>query len=449
MTGIQGPENISTKQRRIAELAKKAPEMAFTGLSQHIDVEWLREAYRRTRKSGAVGVDGQTAQDYAENLEENLRSLLDRAKSGMYQAPPVRRVHIPKAGSATETRPIGIPTFEDKVLQRAVVMVLESVYEQDFYEFSYGFRPGRNAHQALSSVREQLMRMGGGWVLEVDIRKFFDTLDKGHLQKILSQRVRDGVIVRLLGKWLNAGVMEEGAISHPESGSPQGGVVSPVLANVYLHEVLDKWFVEQVKPRLKGATFVVRYADDVVMGFAREEDARRVMEVLPKRFEKYGLKLHPEKTRMLPFQSPGRSPSQDEDDRKGPGTFDMLGFTHYWARSRQGRWVIKQKTAKGRFARAVERISEWCQRNRHRRLAEQRETLNRKLMGHYNYYGITGNSDALSRFRYQVNLLWHKWLNRRSQRKSGDWKWFNRILERFPLAKPVAVHSLYRRVAKP
>ncbi|WP_437475749.1 reverse transcriptase domain-containing protein [Sorangium sp. So ce1014] len=261
MKETPGSQNISTKLEQIAKLAREAPGTAFTTLAHHIDIEWLREAYRRTRKDGAVGVDGQTADEYAAHLEDNLRSLHERAKSGTYRAPPVRRVLIPK-GDGSQTRPIGIPTFEDKVLQRAVVMVLEAIYEQDFLHGSYGFRRGRSAHQALHALRDQVMRMGGGWVLEVDIRKFFDTLDHGHLQEILRRRVRDGVLLRLIGKWLHAGVLESGAVSFPESGSPQGGVISPLLSNVYLHEVLDVWFEQEVKPRLQGRAFLIRYADD-------------------------------------------------------------------------------------------------------------------------------------------------------------------------------------------
>ncbi len=227
MTKSPNLDSVSTRQQRIAELAKQAPQMAFTSLNHYLDLDWLREAFHRTRKDGAPGVDGQTWAGYAENLEENLLSLLDRAKSGTYRAPPVRRVHIPKGGSITETRPIGIPTLEDKVLQRAVVMVLEAIYEQDFQSGSYGFRPGRSAHQALESLWTQTMKVGGGWILEVDIRKFFDTLDHGHLRAFLRQRVRDGVLLRLIGKWLNAGVMEDGVLTYPNSGSPQGGVVTP------------------------------------------------------------------------------------------------------------------------------------------------------------------------------------------------------------------------------
>ncbi len=237
------------------------PGVPLSTLAHHIDVDWLHEAYRRTRKDGARGVDDQSAEQYAEKLEGNLRSLLDHAKSGTYHASPVRRVHIPK-GDGAQTRAIGIPTFEDKVLQRAVAMAVEAVYEQSFHDFSYGFRPGRSAHQACLALREATMQMGGGWILEVDIKKFFDTLDHAHLRTILHHRVRDGVILRLIGKWLNAGVMERLELSYPDSGTPQGGVISPLLANIYLHEVLDEWFVREVQPRMKGRAALVRYADD-------------------------------------------------------------------------------------------------------------------------------------------------------------------------------------------
>ena len=253
---------VSTKQQRVAQLAKQSPQMGFTSLAHLMDIDWLHEAYRRTRKDAAAGVDGMTAEHYEANLKSNLEGLLGRVKAGTYRAPPVRRVHIPKGNSATETRPIGIPTLEDKVLQRAVAMVLEPIYEQDFYDCSYGFRPGRSAHQALESLWKQAMNSHGGWILEVDIRKFFDTLDHAHLRRLIRHRVRDGVLTRLIGKWLKAGVLEEGAVMYPGAGSPQGGVISPVLSNIFLHYVLDEWIEQVVKPRLRGKAFLIRYADD-------------------------------------------------------------------------------------------------------------------------------------------------------------------------------------------
>ena len=432
MQGTPSPDNISPKLRRIAELAKKAPQMAFTALAHHINLEWLREAYQRTRKTGAAGVDGQTAEEYASDLEGNLQLLLDRAKSGTYRAPAVRRVHIPK-GEGSETRPIGIPTFEDKVLQRAVAMVLEAVYEQDFLEGSYGFRPGRSAHQALEVLQNQLVRMAGGWVLEIDIRKFFDTLDHGHLRTILRQRVRDGVLLRLIGKWLNAGVLEEGELSYPEAGTPQGGVISPLLANIYLHEVLDTWFERVVKPRLRGQAFLIRYADDVVLVFACESDARRVQAVLSQRFARYGLTLHPEKTRLIEFRRPDRRPPAGGGGGSRPGTFDLLGFAHYWGLSRKGKWVVKRKTARQRFSRSLRRVAEWCRRNRHQSVRGQARALSQKLRGHFGYFGITGNAEAIRRFRWEVVVVWRKWLNRRSQRARMPWDRMRRLLKQHSL----------------
>jgi len=270
MVETQSSMDISTRLEKIASLAQRRAGQALTTLHHHIDEQWLKEAYRRTRKDGAPGVDGQSAAQYAQALESNLQSLLNRAKTGMYRAPPVRRVHIPK-GDGGRTRPLGIPTFEDKVLQRAVLMVLEAVYEQDFLPCSYGFRPGRGAHQLLKDLDQQLMAMRGGWVLEVDIEKFFDSLDHALLREILSQRIQDGVLLRLVGKWLNAGVLQDGVLQHSDSGTPQGGVISPLLANVFLHEVLDQWFERQVKQRLRGQAYLYRYADDCVPRRRREE----------------------------------------------------------------------------------------------------------------------------------------------------------------------------------
>ena len=449
MAGAQKPGTVSTKCQRIAMLARANPQMGFTSLAQYIDLDWLREAYRRTRKDGAVGVDGQTAREYAVDLEVRLQSLLDRAKSGTYTAPPVRRVYIPK-GTGPETRPIGIPTFEDKVLQRAVSMVLEALYEQDFLNCSYGFRPGRSPHMALEAFRNQLMAMGGAWVVEVDIQKFFDTLDRGHLREFLRHRVRDGVLLRLIGKWLHAGVLEDGCVWHPESGSPQGGVISPMLSNIFLHDVLDLWFERVVKPRMEGQAFLVRFADDFVMAFSVERDARRVLEVLPKRFGRFGLTLHPTKTRLLKFLRPAGHVSFT---RRGPTraveSFDLLGFTHYWARSRRGYWVVKRKTSRKRFSRALKSINQWCRRHRHQPVREQRRSLVLKLRGHYAYYGITGNANALRNFFLEVKRVWKKWLGRRSQRGHIDWPRFVVMLEHYPLPMPVAVHSAYRRAAKP
>lgn len=441
-------ESVSTKQQRIAKIAAIEPKQALTSLSHHIDLDWLREAHRQTRKDGALGIDGQSAGDYANALEANLQSLLDRAKSGLYKAPPVRRVYIPKGNG--KTRPLGIPTFEDKILQRAVKMALEPVYEQDFLDCSYGFRPGRSAHDALQALWRGLMDMGGGWVLEVDIQSYFDAIDHQALRDLLRLRVRDGVLVRLVGKWLRAGVMEENRRLTPETGTPQGGVISPLLANVYLHEVLDKWYEQEVRPRLQGPSFLIRYADDLVMVFADEQSALRVKEVLSKRFARFGLTLHPEKTRLIDFRRPPRR-GKPPEDRNGPnpGSFDFLGFAHHWKRSRRGNWVVNRSTAKDRFTRALKRISEWCRTNRHLPLEEQHKTLSKKLDGHCQYYGITGNSGRLGSFRYLMNKIWRKWLDRRSQNGRMSWERFNRLAVLYALPPAISYHSALHYAAKP
>ena len=430
MTGTQEPEVMSTKQVRIAALAERFPQRAFTSLAHNIDAQWLKTAYLMTRRDGAVGIDGQTADDFVRDFEANIQRLLEEAKSGRYRAPPVRRVHIPK-GDGRTTRPIGIPTFEDKVLQRAVVALLEPLYEHDFLDVSYGFRPRRSAHQAIKTVWDGLSSVGGGWVIDLDIKAFFDTIDHRHLRTFLRQRVKDGVILRLIGKWLKAGVLEAGQWQKGEIGSPQGGVISPLLANVYLHYVLDEWFEKDVKPRLRGRAFSVRFADDAILAFSNEADARKVLEVLPKRFARFGLTLHPTKTRLVRFR-PHREQRAE--------TFDFLGFTHYWGKSRRGRWIIKQKTAKDRFKRGLKRISLWCRANRHLPLREQHRQLCRKVTGHYAYYGIINNSKALERFLDSVRRIWIKWLRRRSQKAWFSWEKAAQLLSILPLPRARVIH---------
>jgi group II intron reverse transcriptase/maturase len=413
-----------------------APEMAFTTLAHHVDRDLLLEAYRRTRKDGAVGIDAVSAEDYEKCLDANIDSLLSRFKSGTYRAPPVKRGWIPK-GDGKEVRPIGIPTFEDKVLQRAVTMVLEEVFEQDFLPCSWGFRRGRSQHGALAQLRRCVMAMGGGWVIDLDVSKFFDTLVHRHLWKFIGQRVQDGVMRRMIGKWLKAGVLEDGVWSRPEDGTPQGGVISPLLANIYLHVVLDTWFENEVKPCLRGQAHLVRFADDAVIVVSNEMDARRLMEVLPKRMGRFGLTVHPEKTKLVPFRHPSSSAKEK------PGTFNFLGFTHYWGKTRQGGWMMKVRTAKDRMKRALKRVNDWCRRNRHLPVGDQSRELGRKISGHCQYYGLTGNSAALQTYAWKVTCIWHKWLDRRSQRPLR-WSRFLKMLEAYPLPNARCVHSVSR-----
>ena len=426
-------QDVYTRQQRIAQLAGQAERFRMVSLNANIDQEWMREAYRRTRKDGAPGVDGVSAQEYGRELDANLADLLDRAKSGRYQAPPVRRTYIPKGDG--ERRPLGIPTLEDKILQRAVVMVLEPIYEQDFLDCSHGFRPKRSAHTALEVLWKSIMDMGGCWLIDADIAKFFDTLNKPMLRTILDQRVGDGVIRRLVSKWLHAGVMEDWAVTFPEAGTPQGGVISPLLSNVYLHEVLDVWFEQVIKPRLSGRAFLIRYADDFVMGFERQRDAERVLEVLPKRFEKYGLSIHPEKTRLIGFFPPERQ----EGERS---SFDFVGFTHYWGVSRNGRNCVCRKTRRSRLTRALGSVNTYLRETLTEPVEVQWKGLCQRMRGHYQFYGITGNFKSLSRYRYEVGRRWWRSLNRRSGHDAKAWNWFNAIiLKRYPLPAERIVHS--------
>lgn len=424
--------SVSTRQQHIAEVAKKYAGSPLTTLSHHWDSLWMREAYARVRRDSAPGVDGQTVADYGENLGANLQSLLERAKKGTYRAPPVKRIHLPK--SATETRPIGLPTVEDKVLNRAVVMLLEPVYEQEFLDCSYGFRPGRSPQQALDAVRTAVMAMDGGWVLDVDVRKFFDTIPKRQLREVLRHRIRDGVIDRLIGKWLKAGVWEAGKVTLPEAGTPQGSVISPMLSNVFLHEVLDCWFMRKIKPKLWGKAELIRFADDFVVVCEKREDAEVLLEQVAARFQSYGLAIHPEKTRIVDFRHPWKSGDK-------PQNFDFLGFTHYWAKTRRGGWAVTRKTKAKKFRAALGTVWDWCKTNRHQPMAQQHRELSAKVRGHYAYYGIRGNSRALGNFFDGVQRAWHHWLNLRSRKRSDGARLWKLLKEHFPLPPPRIVHT--------
>jgi group II intron reverse transcriptase/maturase len=424
---------VYTKLQRIARQAADAPQMAFNNLAHLIDLEFLREAYRLTRKNKAPGVDHVTAVEYSKNLEGNLHNLLDRMKAGTYKAPPVKRVYIPKDDKGN-TRPIGIPTFEDKVLQRAVAMVLGAIYERDFLDCSYGFRPGRSAHQALEDLRGTLMDLRGGWVLEVDIKGFFDAIDHAKLRDILDLRVRCSGIRRFIGKWMKAGVLEGNILSHPDVGSPQGGVISPLLANIYLNEVLDGWFERTVRPLLHGQARLIRFADDFVIVFDLEADARRVWAVLPKRFAKFGLTLHEEKSRLVSFGKPG--------GKTRPETFDFLGFTHYWGKAKGRWWVVIRKTARSRLRRAIAGIAKYCEENRHVPVKEQHRVLCLKIRGHMNYFGIAYNQRSLNRLLYHAKRTWRAWLNRRSQKAKMTWEKMERLTARYPLPRVCIFHRV-------
>jgi len=437
MRDTQKSQIISTDLRRIAKQAINDPAKVFISLAHQMDVDFLIEAYRRVRKGGAPGLSGVTAKEYAKNLAANLENLHERLKDRKYVAPMIKRVWIDKEGGKKK-RPIGLTEFEDKIVQKAVAMLLGAVYEQDFYDFSHGFREGHSAHQALKELRDLCMRYGIKWLIDADISGFFDNLDKAKLREILKLRVNDGGLMRLIGKWLNAGVVEGDVVSYSDKGTPQGGVISPVLANIYLHHVLDEWFMKEVKPRMKGHCFIIRFADDFIIGCQHEEDARRIMEVLPKRFDNFGLTVHPEKTKLIPFGKP----IARKEISKGEATFDFLGFTHYWAKSLQGNWVIKRKTARKKVRKAVVAMREWCRINRHKPLTWQYSILASKLRGHFQYFGIRCNMRSMEAVLHFVIRGWRYWLSRRSHKSAIPWDKFRKLLEACPLPKPRIVHNV-------
>jgi len=421
---------MSPQLLKVVERAKQEPEGRFHSLAHLIDVPALERAYRRMRKDAAVGVDGVTKEQYGQDLERNLRDLHERMKAKRYRHQPIRRVHIPKEGG--KTRPIGIAAFEDKLVQDVVREVLEAIYEQDFLDCSHGFRPKRSAHDAIRVLDRIVHRGEVSWILEADVVSFFDSIDRKKLKEMLEIRVADGSLLRLIGKCLHVGVLDGVELSTSESGTAQGSVLSPLLGNVFLHYVLDLWFEREVKPRLRGRATLVRYCDDFVIGFEREDDARRVMAVLGKRLGRFGLALHPDKTRLIPF----RRPPVGQQSGKGPATFDFLGFTLYWARSSKGRWGMLCKTRSASLRRNIQSVYAWCRRHRHLPVKVQHAALKRRIQGHFNYFGVSGNFRSLLLIIEQAKRSWYKWLCRRSQRTRLTWERFEDLLRDFPLPRP-------------
>ena len=429
MTGAQTPGAMSPKLLKVVQRAKRDPEVCFNSLAHLLDVDALRRAYEGIRKNAAVGVDGITKEEYGRGLESNLRELHEQMRTMRYRHQPIRRVNIPKERG--KTRPIGISTIRDKVVQGALTEVLEAIYEPVFDDSSFGFRPGRSAHDALRALNQVLYRGEVKWILEADIQAYFDSIDRKKLREMLRERIADTSLLRLIGKCLHVGILDGESYSEPDEGTVQGSVLSPMLGNVYLHHVLDRWFRRDVQPRLRGKAHLIRYADDFVIGFEREDDARRVMGVLGKRFERYGLRLHPEKTRLLSFERPG--PSQTGG--KGSATFDLLGFTVYWRRTRWNTWAPALKTRKARLRRAIRSVAEWCRSHRHDAVKEQHAALCRRLNGHLNFFGVNWNQRSLALAIRYAERAWHKWLSRRSQ-KGMNWTRFKALLQAYPLPRP-------------
>ena len=438
MTTHRGRHIMSTKLTRIAELAKKNKELKFLSIAHLLTVEAMGRAFVNLQKEASAGVDGITYAQYEVEVRGNLEKLHERLKSRRYRAQPLRRSYIPKEDG--RLRPIGIPVLEDKVVQKAVVELLSVIYEQDFVKCSYGSRPGRSAHDALDEIGRVICRRPIGYVLEADICGYFDAMVREKLMEMIERRVGDRSVLRLIRKWINIGVMEEGRLLVTKTGTGQGQVISPLLANIYLHYVLDEWFEGEVKPRLRGEAYESRYVDDFILCFQYREDAERVLAALTKRFEKYGLALHPEKTRLLEFGRSALAKSEEPGGKK-PGSFDFLGFTHICRRSRKGKFTIHLRTARKRLSRSLKKVTAWCQKHRHDPVKEQSQALNAKLRGHDQYYGRPTNFQSLWEYHREVRKIWKKWLNRRTRGKTLTWTGYQELLSLHPLLPPRITHA--------
>ena len=437
ITRLRARTIMSTDIDRIAELAKDDSKRQFSSIAHPITVEKLEEAFRSLRKDASAGIDGVTYEQYETNVEENIRQLHQRLKEGKYRAQPLRRVYIPKEDG--KQRPISIPALEDKLVQKAVVDLLNAIYEQDFLQCSYGSRPGRGQHQALDEVGRVICTRPTGWILEIDIRAYFDSIVRSALVEMIERRVNDGSVLRLIQKWIKVGAIDNGRLLVSETGTGQGQPISPLLANTYLHYILDQWFEEVVKPRLKGEAYEIRFADDAILCFQHKEDAEKVLSVLPKRFEKYGLTLHPEKTRLIEF---GRNAARNAKRQgKKPETFNFLGFSHICARSRKGKFTVHVRTIAKRLRRGLMAVSEWCRQHRHEPVNEQQKTLNAKLRGHYQYYGRPTNYCSLWQFYRRVRRIWREWLSRRTRGRPLTWERYAEILRQYPLLRPRITHA--------
>jgi RNA-directed DNA polymerase len=424
---------MSTKELQIAERAIKHKGEALHSLNHLIDESLLDRCYRHLNKNSSSGVDGENWYEFGINATVRIPELLRQFKSGEYKAPNIRRAYIPKGDGGK--RPLGIPTIADKVLQAGVRSVLEPIYEKEFKNFSYAFRPNRSTHQAIDYMTRKITFDGIRYIIDADLKNYFGSIPHSLLREFIARRVNDGVIRKMIDKWMKAGVLEEGKITYPTEGTPQGGIISPLLSNIYLHYVLDEWFSEQIQPLLKGNSFIVRYADDFILGFSSKQDAMQVMEVLPKRFGKYKLRLHPDKTKLIDLEC---------ETGEGERSFDFLGFTHYRSNGRKGTPVLKHKTSSKKLTKTITQTEEWIKENRHRKLKELITELNVKMRGHYNYYGITFNKIGITRFYIEIRNRLHKWLNRRGGKSVWTWERFFLLIDKwYPLMRPKLNHSLH------
>jgi RNA-directed DNA polymerase len=436
----RGGNRLATQLATLTQRARRNSHCQFTSLAHLLTEEYLRGCLGELKKNKAPGIDGVTVKDYEAHLEENLKDLVERLKGKRYRPQPVRRVYIPKANG--EKRPLGIPTLEDKIVQMGIKKIMEAIFEVDFQEMSYGFRPGRSCHDALEVIDKTIMTKPVNYLVDMDIEKFFDTVDHEWMLKFVRQRISDPSLLRLIARFLKSGIMEEGQYQEVEKGTPQGGIISPLLANIYLHYVLDLWFEKKVKRGLKGYTQLVRYADDFIVCFQYRDEAHRFGEMLKERLSKFGLKISEKKSKIIEFGRYFGNRAQREGKRVE--TFDYLGFTHYCGRSRKGNFMLGRKTAKKKFRQEMKALNQWLKAVRNQvKLEDWWKGLGQKLRGHYQYYGISGNYRGIQQFFWEAQRLAYKWINRRSQMKSYNWEQFNHFQEYNPLPKPRILHVTY------
>ena len=429
-----------TKSALLSERARQEPQLQFTSLAHLLDVDFLRGCYFELGRDRASGIDGVSWQDYGKQLDENLENLVERMKAKRYKPQPAKRVYIPK--NNTEKRPLGLPALEDKIVQRGIARILEAIYEVDFLDCSYGFRPKRGCHQALNAVDKTIMTKPINHVIEADIKGFFDNVSHPWMMKFLQVRIKDPSFLLLISRFLKAGYMDAGEFVSTERGTPQGGNLSPALSNVFLHYVLDLWFEKKIRPQARGACYLVRYADDFVCMVQVQDDAQYIEQALRDRFAKFGLELHSEKTRTLRFGRYERENAQRQ--QRQANTFDFLGFAHFCGTSRKGKFIVGRQTSRKKFRQKCQEMNDWLRRIRnHKKAKDWWPTLAAKLRGHYHYYGVSGNMRSLNRFYHMTVRLTRKWLNRRSQRKRFYWKGFISYLKHYPLPRPRIAHNFY------
>lgn len=436
-----GGERLSTKLSSLTSRAKENPKYKFNSVTNLLMKEdFLKENFWRLKRDKSPGIDKVTVEGYGKELEENLKNLAKRLKSWKYRPQPVKRVYIPKANGTK--RGLGIPTVEDKIVQMGIKRILEAIFEVDFQDVSFGFRPGRNCHQALNVLDKAIMNKPVNCVVDMDIRKFFDTIDHEMLMKCLRQRITDSSLLRLIGRFLNTGIMQEGKHIKAEKGTPQGGVISPILANIYLHYALDLWFEKKVKKEQMGYAQLVRFADDFVAMFQSNKEAHRFAEELKQRLGKFGLKIAEDKSRIIEF---GRAVWRRKQQRGGKvETFDFLGFTHYCDRTLKGGFRVARRTSRVKFVQKTKAMNQWLKKVRNQvKLKEWWKVLRLKIVGHYNYYGVSGNYEALKRFYDLTVKQAYKWINRRSQKNSFNHMQYKRFMKYNPLPKPKIYHWLY------